>query len=247
MSENVLINENTISPPKKKTNNNNINYNNLTYGEALKKDKRNIIKIFISLFKMKLEFIQLLIYPRDFSHKSLTFSLYFFDLLLDLTINSLLFSDDVISQKYYNNGQLQLITSNILSISSNIICKFILFIIGKLINYYDILENIKIEIKNQKHFYYIFIKILHLIELFIIIFYFLLFLIGLLCIYYLFIFCALYKKIQKNLFINYIIGTLWSLAFTVGICLIVTIIRKIAIKQKIKRLYLISKFIDDKF
>ena len=247
LSENVLINENTISPPKKKTNNNNINYNNLTYGEALKKDKRNIIKIFISLFKMKLEFIQLLIYPRDFSHKSLTFSLYFFDLLLDLTINSLLFSDDVISQKYYNNGQLQLITSNILSISSNIICKFILFIIGKLINYYDILENIKIEIKNQKHFYYIFIKILHLIELFIIIFYFLLFLIGLLCIYYLFIFCALYKKIQKNLFINYIIGTLWSLAFTVGICLIVTIIRKIAIKQKIKRLYLISKFIDDKF
>ena len=62
------------------------------------------------------------------------------------------------------------------------------------------------------------------------------FLISLFCIYYLFIFCAIYKRVQKNLFINYIIGSLWSLAFTIGICLIVTIIRKIAIEKKIKRL-----------
>ena len=53
--------------------------------------------------------------------------------------------------------------------------------------------------------------------------------------------------IQKNLFINYIIGSFWSLGFTIGICLIVTILRKIALKKKIKRLYLISKFFDDKF
>ena len=226
---------------------NNINYNELTYDEALDKDKRNIVNIFITLFKIKLEIIQIFFYPREFSHKSLTFSLYLFDLLLDLTINSLLFSDDIISQKYYNNGELRLFTTNLLSISSNIICNFILFLTGKLINYYDILDIIRREIKTKKKFYSIFIRILFLIELLIVFFYFVLFLIGLFCIYYLFIFCSIYKKIQKNLFINYIIGSLWSLAFTVGICLIVTIIRKISIQKKIKRLYIISKFINDKF
>lgn len=253
MSNETFSNEkknfNYINKSLLQSNNNQdeIDFNELTYYEAIEKDHRNVAKIFISLFNLKLECLQIAFYPKEFSHKSLTFSLYLFDLLLDLTINSLLFSDDVISQKYYNNGELRLLTTNVLSISSNIICNFILFVIGKLINYFTILEMIKKEVKHKKEFYQIFLKIFFLIELKIIIFFFVLFLIALFCIYYLFIFCAIYKKIQKTLFINYIIGSLWSLAFTVGICLIVTILRKIAMQKKIKRLYLISKFIDDKF
>ena len=225
----------------------NINYNELTFNEALKEDQRNLVQIFLSLFHIKLEFIQITFFSREFSHKSITFSLYLFDLFLDLTINSLLFSDDVISQKYYNNGELRLLTTNILSITSNVISSFLLYLIGKLINYYDLLETINHEIKNKKKYYQILIKISYRIELKIIIFFLILFLIGIFCTYYLFVFCAIYKMIQKNLFINYIIGSFWSLGFTTGICLIVTILRKIALKKKIKRLYLISKFIDDKF
>ena len=228
--ENKIDIQKTLSESKKKTNkdkneDNNINYNELTYNEALKKDKRNVAQIFISLFNIKLELIQITFYPKEFSHKSLTFSLYLFDLLLDLTINSLLFSDDIISQKYFNNGNLKFITSNILSISSNIINSFIMFWTEQLIDYYDILDMIKNEIKNKKHYYQIFIKILHFIELKIKFFYLILFLLGLFCTYYLFLFFTIYKKIQKTLFINYIIGSLWSLAFTVGICLIIKIIR----------------------
>ena len=225
----------------------NTNFNDLTYEKAIEKDKRNILRIFISLFNIKLEIIQIIFYPRKFSHKSLTFSLYLFDLLLDLTINSLLFSDDVISQKYYNNGELKFFTANMLSITSNIISNFILYLTGKLINYYDILETITHEVKSKKNFYKIFFKLSFFIELKIIIFYLVLFLLGLFCTYYLFIFCCIYKKIQKNLFINYILGSLWSLGFTIAICLIITLLRKIAIKKRIKRLYIISKFIDDKF
>ena len=227
--------------------NNQINYNELTYGQAVKKDERNILQIFISLFNIKLEIIQILFFPKEFSHKSLTLSLYLFDLLLDLTINSLLFSDDVISQKYYDNGELKLLTTNILSITSNIISNFILFLTEKLIDYYDILIDISKEIKNNNDFYKIFIKISCLIQFKIILFFIFVFIVGIFCTYYLFIFCAIYKKIQKNLFINYIIGSMWSLAFTVGICLIITIIRKIALSKKGKRLYLISRFIDEKF
>ena len=224
-----------------------IDYNELSYIDAFEQDKRNIFQIFLSLFYLKLKTIQILFYRNEFSHLSLSLSLYFFEILLDVTINSLLFSDDVISQKYFNNGELLFITTNILSISSNIISFFILLYTEKLINYYLVLDEITKEIKDQNNYYKIYIKLKCCFRIKIFIFYIILFFIGIFCTYYLFIFCAIYKNIQKNLVINYIIGTLWSLGFTIFICLLVTITRKIAIKNRIKRLYIISKFIDDKF
>ena len=250
-SDNNLIQKSNINKSEKNSIQNNeinqIEYNELTYIQALRNDERNVFQMFISYFNIKLDIIQIIFFPKEFSHKSLTFSLYLFELLLDLTINSLLFSDDVISQKYYDNGELKLLTTNILSISSNIISNFILFLIEKLINYYDILNEITRDIKNTKDFYKIFIKISCIIEFKIKLFFIFVFLIGIFCTYYLFIFCAIYKKIQKNLFVNYIVGKVWSLSFTLGICLIITIIRKIALVNRYKRLYLISKYIDQKF
>ena len=243
LSNRVIIN--TSSTEKKNLEND--EYNELPYFEAFENDKRNAIKTFLSYFYLKLKTIQILFYKKEFTHMSLTLSFYFFEILLDLTINSLLFSDDVISQKYFNNGELLFITTNMLSISSNIISYIILLFTEKLINYNLILEEINKQIKCTKDYYKIYIKLICCFNLKISIFYFIILLLGIFCTYYLFIFCAIFKQIQKNLFINYIIGSLWSLGFTVFICLFVTITRKIAIKYKIKRLYIISKYIDDKF
>ena len=215
--------------------------------KALKKDKRNIFQIFISLFTLKLQSIQIIFYPKEFTHLSLTLSLYLFDVLLDLTINSLLFSDDIISQKYYNNGELLLFTTNLLSISSNIISFFILYLLEKLINQYEVLEAVTKEIKNKDNFLKIFIKLNKCFDLKITIFFVILIIIGLLCTYYLFIFFAIYKRIQQDLFVNYIVGSLWSLSYTIFICLFITITRKISIDKRIKRLFIISKFLDENF
>ena len=217
------------------------------YDEAITSDNRTFFITFLSFFQEKLEIIQIFFHPRLFSHITLTFSLYIFELLLDLTVNSLLFSDDVISQKYYNNGELFFFTSNILSLSSNVIVCFITFLIGKLINYYDALDRAIIETNKKKIFYIIFIKLYFCIKINIIFFYIIIFFLGICCTYYLFIFCAIYKRIQKDLFENYIIGSMWSLGFTVATCLFGAIFRKIALSKKNKRLYLISRFIDEKF
>ena len=232
---------------KKQENIEKINYDELSFSQALQKDNRNFFNILISLFYLKLDIIQIVFFPKEFSHKSLTLSLYLFDILLDLTINALLFSDDIISQKYYNNGKLKIIILYILSLISNIICNFILNLTEMLINYYEILNTIIHEIKEPKQFYKIFIKISRIIKLKIIIFYSILLLIGLFCNYYLFIFCSIYKKIQKNLFINYIIGLIWPFCYTFSLCLLIAILRKISLKKRIKRLYIISRFIDEKF
>ena len=243
---NNLIRRKTISP-KKIDKEEKIDYNELSYKEALEKDRRNILQIFISLFNLKLQTIQIIFFPKEFSHLSLTLSLYLFDIILDITINSLLFSDDVISQKYFNNGDLLFFTTNVLSISSNIISYFILYLTAKLINQNEVFDIITQQFKNENKYYRIFIKLKCCFRIKITIFYFVLFLIGLFCTYYLFLFCAIYKKTQEDLFVNYIVGTLWSLGFTVFICLFVAITRILAIKKRIKRLFIISKFIDDKF
>ena len=225
----------------------NIDYNELTFTQAIIKDERNVIQIFFSYFTNKFDIIQVIFFPKEFSHKSITLSLYLYELLLDLTFNALLFSDDIISQKYYNNGKLLFITSQILSISSNIISCFIVYITSYLVNYYQALETATLEAKNQKQFYQIFINISWFINLKISIFFIIAFISGLFCSYYLFIFCAIFKKIQKNLFLNYLMGTLWSLLYKVGFSIIISILRKIAIYGKFKQLFFISKFIDEKF
>ena len=236
-----------INKKKEKEKNKDIDYNELAYSEAIIKDKRNFFLIFFSYFSNKFEIVEIIFSPKEFSHKSITLSLYLYELLLDLTFNALLFSDDVISQKYYNNGNLLFITSQILSISSNVISCFIIFITSYLVNYYPVLEAAAIETNNSKKFLKIFINIYWFINLKIFIFYLIVFISGLFCSYYLFIFCAIFRKIQKNLYMNYLMGTVWSLIYKVGFSLVIAILRKIAISGKFKRLYFISKYIDETF
>ena len=177
----------------------NIEYNELSYNDAFEQDKRNTIRIFLSFFYLKIKIIQILFYKKEFSHYSLVFSFYFFEIILDLTINSLLFSDDVISQKYFNNGELLLITTNMLSVSSIIISYFILLFTEKWINHNLVLDDICKEIKDSYEYYFIYLKLLCCFKFKITIFYFIILFIGFFCTYYLFVFCAIFKKIQKKL------------------------------------------------
>ena len=205
------------------------------------------MNIYFSYFLFKLDIFQLFCYPSEFSHVSITLSLYLFELLLDLTLNALLFSDEIISQKYYNNGKLLLITSNILSLASNIISSFVVFITAYLVKYEMIFETAVNEIKNPEKFIQIFIRLYSMIKTKILIFYFLVFITGLFCNYYLFIFCAIFQKAQKNLFINYIIGLAWGFGYKVTFSLVNAILRKISLSRKCRRLYIITKYMADKF
>ena len=222
-----------------------IEYNELTYAQALIKDERNILQIFFSYFNDKIDLVQIIFYPKEFDHFSIALTLFLYELLIDFTLNALLFSDDVISQKYYNNGNLLLITSNILSVASNIFSTFFTCLVRFLVNYNEVLEAAKQETNSEYLFYKIFIKIYKLISCKIRIFFILVFISGLGFVYYLLLFCTVYKRIQKNLFINYIIGTLWSFSYKIVFSILSTFMRKIALIRRYKRLYIISQFINE--
>ena len=122
-SENIILKNVDNNKKSKKAE---IDYNFLPYKEALNKDKRNFFSIFMSIFKLKIEFIALLFYPEEFTYKSYTISMYTLGFLFGFFMNSLLYTDDIVSEKYHNNGKLNFLTTIFLSLTSN----FISWIIG---------------------------------------------------------------------------------------------------------------------
>ena len=95
------------------------NINDLPYTKAIKVDKRNIFQIFYSFIIEKLELISIIISNNQI--KIIIFVEYILALLINFFFNALLYSDDVISNKYHNNGELDIIVTLTLSILSNLV------------------------------------------------------------------------------------------------------------------------------
>ena len=74
-------------------------------------------------------------------------------------MKALLYSDDVVSQKYHNNGNLDFVTSFSLSVVSNIITSIVIWIIKKFINYHKLLQLMVKDIQNEKSFLQLFKKV----------------------------------------------------------------------------------------
>ena len=162
-------------------------------------------------------------------------------------MNCFLYTDDIVSEKYHNNGQLSMITSFSLSILSNIISSLIIYIIRKLTNYCEIIEEIIKNVKYKRKYFENIIRLFKYMRLRLGIFYFLQFLIMLVMTYYLFIFCVVYNKSQGSVIINYIIGACTSLAISVGLTIIITLLRTISIKYRSPMLFNVSKYLYEHF
>ena len=219
--------------------------NNSPYKQALRLDKRNIFIMFFSIFKMKIEIISILFYPEEFTHLSLTLSIYSLDFLYSYFMNALLYSDDVVSQKYHNNGSLDFITSFSLSIISNIVSSISIWIIKKLTNYNEYLLLLVNDIQKEKNFYFMFKKIYKYIKIKISSFFILSYIVSIAMTYYLFIFCQIYQKSQVSLLTNYFLGIAESLIVSFGTALIACFLRFISLKCKLKKIYRTSVYLNN--
>ena len=97
--------------------------NVLPYTVAVRTDKRNIFQLFKSILFEKLELVNIFISgPRI---RIICICEYILSLLFDFFFNALLYSDEIVSQKYHNNGKLDTYVSILISIVSNIITSFV--------------------------------------------------------------------------------------------------------------------------
>ena len=209
------------------------------------KTKEIFFQIFMSVIVQKLEIVNLIFGENKI--KIVLVYQYILSLIVDLFFNTFLYSDEIVSNKYHNNGKLALIASLSISLISNIITAIIC-------NYFNFskgleerLEQIIIDIKIEFNYLYsvkFFFKVIK-IRVFLY-FIFELFIITL-TFYYMVIFCIVYNKSQISLLINYLISLLESLITSLIISMIIVTTRKIGIIYTNNRLYNTSKYINNNF
>ena len=88
--------------------------NQLSFERAKDKDKRNILKIFISILLPKIDIINVF-YSKN-KLQLILMSQYLTLLILNTFFNTLLYSNEIISKKYHNDGELDFIATLILSL-----------------------------------------------------------------------------------------------------------------------------------
>ena len=235
------INTNNI----KKDNNKDIDYDELNYFEALNEDKRKFINIVWHSILCKIDIIAIFIHIGKYEYFPILISVYLYSLALDFTINALLFSDDIISSKYKNGGKLKFWESWILSVGSNIVSKILTNYVCILTKYNDNLVFIIEQVKNKEKQKKYSILILNKARKNLIMYFIIQNILMLFFIYYLNIFCALYSQSQTALFQNYVLGSLNSLLYSLGLALAISISRFIALNYHKIRLFLISKFLEN--
>ena len=218
--------------------------NDLPYALALNQDKRNLFQIFCSLIIQKSELIHL--FYGNTKIKLMLINEYILSLLINFFFNSLLYSDEVVSNKYHNNGKLDMIVTLLLSMSSNIITSIICYYVNFSKGIDERYELI-LEIKDKYHYLRNIIKFFRILKIKLILFFLSEILIFFGCFYYIVIFFIIYSKSRGSLVINYLTSLLEKLEARFILIIIIITTRKAGLVFMNKDLYNISKFINNKF
>ena len=221
--------------------------NNIPYTQALRIDNRNWFRMFLSVIAHEIEIINIFYYRNPYNHMTIIFSIYTFELCLDLTLNTLLYTDDVVSEKYNNNGSLEFFTSLSLSFMSNVFASIIAFIVCKLADYADVMELMISNVAKERQYIANIIRFKKYLAIKLTGFYIIQMIINLAMCYYLMIFCTVYHKTQGSIMLNYLLGIAQSIGISLGLALITSLIRYLSIKYRWRNIYYTSKYFFDKF
>ena len=164
--------------------------------------------------------------------------------MFDFLMNAVLFSDDVISQKYNNKGEISLVTTYTLSIVSNIISYLLSLIVFKLTHFAYLFEFIEQELANPNKNAEKYNKIVSKVKCRLYVFFIIMFPITMVVFYYLVIFCNVYSASQKNWFTNSVTSLFISLLTSIAMSLLITIFRYIGLKCRSEKAYNISLYLN---
>ena len=195
----------------------------------------------------EIKIIKIFYYKNPFEHMSIIFSEYAFESCLDLTLNCVFYAENVISEKYNNNGSIKFFTALSLSFASNIISSIICCLISKLSDYAFFFELIIKDVSDKNEYLLNMLKFKKFLCIKLSFFFLIQTLINLGMCYYLVIFCTVYHKTQGSVIINYFVGIAESIAISFGLAFITSLMRYLSIKCKLKSIYYTSKFFFEKF
>ena len=105
-----------------------IDVDNCRLKDTKRNDERGIIRFFFLYLFKQIEIIRIFFFSDDFEILPISLSVFLFCVASDYFMNALLFSDDIISERYDNKGSLNSVTTYTLTILSNILGNIIFLI-----------------------------------------------------------------------------------------------------------------------
>ena len=222
--KNILNNE-KLKYEKKLESLSDFELNELNYEDALKKDKRNLLELYLSFIKTKHLFIFSFFYLKDYDSQMIKIFIFFFTFTMNLIVSAMFYSDSTMHQIYIENGKFnyiyQLPQMVYLFIKSTVL--------ENLLNILGLYEQDILELKNNKENNE---KILSKIKKKIIIFFIIIFILLFSFWFYLRCFCAVYKYTQIHLLLNVLSSFSFSFVTPFFVILLSCAFRLISLKDK---------------
>ena len=238
--------------------NSNYNLDNYNYDEAILYEKRSYPRIFFIFLMNTEKILNTFVYKQPLELKPLRICMFLFNISCDIALNAFFYLSDNISKKYHYKGANQFLfslTNNLtISVVSAIIGFLLIFFFQNLVqstnkirklfkDEEDLMkQNKKYKVDKDKK---IVIKtkirdILKCLKIKIIIFFSIELILMLFFLYYITVFCEVYKKTQISWIYDILISYLFSFLVSLGVSLVFSITYVIAYKNKIKYLYNIT-------
>ena len=215
----------------------------MDFEEAIIQDKRSYLRMYWSfLIDSQIilgtfcteNYLNLLVIKLSFL--VFTFEISFF-------LNALFYTDDYISDAYHNNGILDFVSGLPKSIYSFIATLITTNLLRMLSNSKsELMKLIREYSRDKKYLYFINLK-LRILKIKLIIYFILVFLLGICFLYYVSSFCAVYRYSQKYWFYgcleSFVMDSLTAIIF----CIFLALFRFVSIKKHVKYLYVLANII----
>ena len=159
-------------------------------------------------------------------------------------MNALLFSDEYISERYHNGGNLSFLSSILLSYFSNILSFILVYIITKLTYFASPLELLAQNLSGSKHFYKKFSQLMFTIQCKTYIYFAVVFILIPVYYYFLCSFCAVYHMSQWNWFSNSFVSFVESIIIALLTTTVITTIRYIGLWINSEKVYNLSLYLN---
>ena len=215
----------------------------MDYEEAIIYDKRSFLRIYWG-FLVDTQIILGTFFTENFLDLFvIKFSFFIFTFQISFFLNAFFYTDEYISDAYYNNGVLDFFSGLPKSVYSFVATLITTNLLRMLSNSKRELKKIIKEEKNSDNYITLINDKLKKLRNKLIIYFILLFSLCLFFVYYVSCFCSVYKYSQKYWFFGCLESFGMDSAVAIGICFFLTLFRYISIRKKIKCLYCLADFI----
>ena len=158
-------------------------------------------------------------------------------------LNAFFYSDEYISSAYHNDGVLDFFSGlpkSIYSFFATLVITNLLRMLSNSKN--ELTRLIRNKRKDNNYIFFVNNKLVKLKRK-LIIYFILVFLLSILCLYYVSAFCSVYYYSQKYWFIGFLESFSLNFILAIFICFFISLFRYISIKNRIKYLYALANII----